>query len=340
MPDASAPQPLVSPSLVGPLADARGRVKRKLRLSLTDRCNLRCLYCMPEHPHWLPKNTLLRQEELLRLARLFVADLGITDIRLTGGEPLLRRDLVPIIEQLNTLRPLGLQRIALTSNGVLLARHAEALKTAGLDDLNVSLDVRTPERFRALTGGEVQPVLEGIAAARAAGLSVKLNSVVIRGYNETEVLPLADWALAEGLTLRYIEFMPLDGRGFWQRDKVVSEDEIVAALQARHPLQRLPRTGDPASYYQTESGQHIGIISTVSRPFCAQCDRVRVTATGTLFPCLFSETGPDLRGPLREGADDAALMALIRDGIWHKEAGYIAKPGYVERPITMHVLGG
>lgn len=339
MPDASAPHHS-SPPETGPLADARGRIKRKLRLSVTDRCNLRCLYCMPEHPHWLPKAELLRQEELLKLAHLFVADLGITDIRLTGGEPLLRRDLVPIVEQLNTLRPLGLQRIALTSNGVLLARHATALKAAGLDDLNISLDVRTPERFRALTGGEVQPVLEGIAAARAAGLAVKLNSVVIRGYNEAEVLPLADWALAEGLTLRYIEFMPLDGRGFWDRAKVVSEDEIVASLSTRHDLQRLPRSEDPATYYQTEDGQRIGVISTVSRPFCASCDRVRLTATGTLFPCLFSETGPDLRSPLRAGASDEALRAIIRDGIWHKEAGYIAKPGYVERPLTMHALGG
>lgn len=340
MPDASAPQLHSPPPQTGPLADARGRVKRKLRLSLTDRCNLRCLYCMPEHPQWLPKAELLRQEELLTLASLFVADLGIADIRLTGGEPLLRRDLVPIVELLNTLRPLGLQRIALTSNGVLLARHAAALKAAGLDDLNISLDVRTPERFRALTGGEVQPVLEGIDAARAAGLAVKLNSVVIRGYNEAEVLPLADWALAEGLTLRYIEFMPLDGRGFWHHSKVVSEDEIIATLRTGHALQRLPRGEDPATYYQTEDGQRIGVISTVSRPFCTSCDRVRLTATGTLFPCLFSETGPDLRSPLRAGASAQTLQALVRDGIWQKEAGYIAKPGYVERPLTMHAVGG
>ena len=324
----------------GQLKDSKGRVKRKLRLSLTDRCNLKCLYCMPEHPSWLPKKDLLQDHELVRLARLFVADLGITDIRLTGGEPLLRPDLVHIVTQLQALRPLGLQRIALTSNGALLARQAAALKAAGLDDLNISLDVRTPDRFRALTGGEVQPVLEGIAAAHAAGLSVKLNSVVIRGYNEGEVLPLVDWALAECLTLRFIEFMPLDGRGFWNRDKVVTEDEIVAQISTRHALTALPRSDDPATYYQTACGARIGIISTVSRPFCARCDRVRLTATGTLFPCLFSESGPELRPALRSGADDAALLSLIREGIWHKPEGYIAKPGYVERPLTMHALGG
>ncbi|MFP5306617.1 MAG: GTP 3',8-cyclase MoaA, partial [Gammaproteobacteria bacterium] len=199
----------------GALQDARGRSKRKLRLSLTDRCNLRCVYCMPEHPQWLPREQILRREELLRLARLFVTELGIQEIRLTGGEPLLRADVVEIVAMLGELRPLGLERIAMTSNGIQLPRHALALRAAGLDDINISLDAFTPETFQRLTGGAVEPVLRGIDAARAVGLPVKINSVAIRDHNEDEVLPLARWAVAQDVPLRFIEFMPLDGRGYW-----------------------------------------------------------------------------------------------------------------------------
>ncbi|MEW6169147.1 MAG: GTP 3',8-cyclase MoaA [Pseudomonadota bacterium] len=322
------------------LQDARGRNKRKLRLSLTDRCNLRCVYCMPEHPQWLPRAQILRREELLRLARLFVSELGIQEIRLTGGEPLLRADVVEIVALLGELRPLGLERIAMTSNGIQLPRHALALRAAGLDDINVSLDAFTPETFQRLTGGAVEPVLRGIDAARAVGLPVKINSVVIRDHNEDEVLPLARWAVAQDVPLRFIEFMPLDGRGYWNAERVVREDEILARIGAHFDLEALPETDDPARYYRLDGRYRLGMISTISKPFCRRCDRVRLSATGTLYSCLFSASGADLKTPLRDGADDAALQRLIRGHVWHKEAGYAERPGYVERPITMHVMGG
>ena len=306
------------------LTDARGRIKRKLRLSLTDRCNFRCRYCMPEKVQWQPREQLLTRDELERLARVFVEQHGITQIRLTGGEPLVRRDLPGIVADLGALRPLGLDRISLTTNGALLAPRVGALRDAGLDDLNVSLDARTPEVFKALTGAEVEPVLRGIDAARAAGVPVKINTVVIRGYNDHEIVPLARWARDEDLELRFIEFMPLDGRGFWSRDKVVTEARA--------------RNASPATPYRLD-GRALGVISTVSNPFCASCDRVRVTATGELFACLFSARGADLRTPLRAG-DDAALVARIRGTVWDKDAGYVARQGYVQRDVSMHHLGG
>jgi cyclic pyranopterin phosphate synthase len=323
----------------GVLADAHGRIKRKLRISLTDRCNFRCRYCMPEQPQWLPRASLLSAAELLTLARLFVAELGVTQIRLTGGEPLLRRDLAGIVAGLAELRPLGLERISLTTNGALLERRAGALRAAGLDDVNVSLDARTPEVFRALTGADVAPVLRGIDAARAAGLPTKVNTVVVRGYNDAEIVPLARWAHDAGVELRLIEFMPLDGRGFWSREKVVTQQELLDTLAPYFGIEALARDASPAARYRLGAGS-LGIIATVSNPFCATCDRVRLTADGQLYACLFSAAGADLRGPLRAGADDAVLAARIRAAIWHKEAGYVAQPGYVQRPITMHHLGG
>jgi cyclic pyranopterin phosphate synthase len=319
----------------GVLRDSHGRVKRKLRISLTDRCNFRCRYCMPEQPAWLPRDRLLTRAELLALARVFVTDLGVTQIRLTGGEPLLRRDLADIVTELQTLRPLGLQRISLTTNGALLARRIGALRDAGLDDLNVSLDARTPEVFRALTGAEVAPVLRGIDAAR--GLPLKINTVLIRGYNEHDILPLARWALEEHLELRFIEFMPLDGRGFWSRDKVVTEAEILDVLAPHFPIEALARDASPATRYRLGSGS-LGVISTISNPFCASCDRVRITADGQLYSCLFSAQGTDLASALRTAP--SLLPGRIRGAVWNKEAGYVAQPGYAARPISMHHLGG
>lgn len=330
----------MSGAVLAPLSDSRGRVKRKLRLSLTDRCNLRCHYCMPEHPRWLAKATLMNAAELQRLVGLFVRSLGIQELRLTGGEPLLRPDLVDLVRALGALRERGLERIALSSNAVRLAPRAAALRAAGLDDLNISLDAVEPERFAALTGGRLEPVLEGIAAAVAAGLPVKLNCVLIRGANEDQVRPLTAWARARGLPLRFIEFMPLDGRQGWATDKVYREDEILAQLRGEEALVAEPRNSDPASYYRYADGYRIGVISTISKPFCQSCDRLRLDAQGRLYTCLFSASGCDLLTPLRAGADDAALLALIRTAVWHKPAGYAEQPGYVERPITMHHLGG
>ncbi|MDB5986475.1 MAG: moaA [Nevskia sp.] len=332
------PQPLTAAT---PVQDRFGRVKRKLRVSLTDRCNFRCPYCMPEAPEFMERADRLTRLELQRVLRLFVSELGVTRLRLTGGEPLLRRDLEAVIEECGELRALGLERISLTTNAALLARRADAIKRAGLDDLNISLDALTPATFAKLSGGRgVQPVLAGIRAARDAGLSLKLNTVVIRGMNEDEILPLTRWAMREQVSLRFIEFMPLDGRGEWSRERVVTQAEILAQLQAEFAVEALPRGNDPAAYYRIGSDAEIGVIATVSNPFCASCDRLRITADGSLYPCLFSQRGTSLRELMRSGADDAALAASIRNTVWHKDAGYVAHPGYVERPIAMNSLGG
>jgi cyclic pyranopterin phosphate synthase len=329
------------PAHSGLLVDSFGRSKRKLRLSLTDRCNFRCGYCMPEEPEWLPRSQLLSYEELLRVARLFVEQLGITNIRLTGGEPLVRRDVPAFVEQLNMLRPLGLKRISLTTNAALLERHAPALARAGLDDVNISIDSLDPERFRAMTGGgELKPVLRGIRAARDAGIATKLNAVVIRGENEDDVLPLARWAKEQDVPLRYIEFMPLDARGGWQPEKVVPEADIVDALAGVFDVVQRPRTREPATYYDLDGDYSVGGISTVSNPFCSSCDRVRVTAQGEIYPCLFSPGCTDLKTPLRDGASSDQLLQVIRGAVWRKDAGFVVNSGYVKRGITMHALGG
>ena len=321
------------------LLDQHGRRKRKLRISLTDRCNFRCRYCMPEHPQWLPKAQILSVDEIVRVARIMVAD-GITHIRLTGGEPLLRRDLLEVVKALNGLRAHGLQRLSMTSNASLLAPLAAPLAAAGLDDLNISLDSVTPAVFARMTGRELAPVIAGIDAAVAAGLPIKLNSVLLRGDNDGEIVALSAWARARGLPLRFIEYMPLDAPGRWEREAVVSEAEIVAQLQAQHRVERLPRSADPATRYRIDDDYEIGVISTVSNPFCASCDRLRITATGDLYTCLFAASGVPLRERLRGGAVDAELTELIRDAVWHKKAGYAAQPGPVERPVTMHAMGG
>jgi cyclic pyranopterin phosphate synthase len=323
------------------ISDRRGRIKRKLRISLTDRCNFRCAYCMPETPDWAPKEQLLGRGELERLAGLFVARLGITQFRLTGGEPLLRTDLEACIADLGRLRASGLERISLTTNGALLSRRAASLRSAGLDDLNVSLDALQPQRFHELSGGRgaVDHVLDGIEAARRAGLPVKVNTVVVRDHNDDQILSLAAWACTQGIPLRFIEFMPLDGHGAWSRRRVVTEAEILEKLRTRFDVEPTPRTSEPATYYRLNGKYQLGIISTISNPFCASCDRLRLTATGELYSCLFSRQGRDLRTPLRQGADDAMLETVIRGHVWNKEPGYAAN-GYVERPISMHSLGG
>lgn len=326
----------------GALVDQHGRRKRKLRLSLTDRCNLRCAYCMPEHPTWLPRRELLTIEELLQLSGLFVRQLGITHIRLTGGEPTLRRGLPELVHGLQALRADGLQRVSMTSNATRLRELAAPLQAAGLDDLNISIDARDPELFQQLTRGPIEPVLDGIAAAREAGLPFKLNAVVIRDYNDSQIETLAAWAFEQDLELRFIEFMPLDNAQQWSRDRVVTEQEILQRLGSRFGIvEKQPRVGaSPATEYRVGGRHRLGIITTVSDPFCGSCDRVRLTAIGELFACLFSARGTTLRDALRSGAGDAELMALIRRGVWNKESGFAAPRGYVERPITMHRLGG
>jgi cyclic pyranopterin phosphate synthase len=321
------------------LLDRHGRSKKKLRVSLTDRCQFRCRYCMPETPRWLPREELLSREELARLARLFV-HLGIDAIRVTGGEPLLRADVVECVAAFAELRALGLRRLSMSSNAALLARHARELRAAGLDDINISLDSVDPARFQAMTGQPLAPVLEGIAAARAAGLPVKLNAVLMRGYNDAEIEPLVDWALREDLPLRFIEYMPLDAPGRWKPELVVPESEILARLSARWRVSAQPRGREPASLYTLDGRYALGIISTVSNPFCGSCDRLRLTARGELYTCLFARTGTPLGAQLRAGEPTEALQKAIRSAVWNKDAGYAAHPGAVERPVTMHVLGG
>ena len=321
------------------LRDQHGRVKRKLRLSLTDRCNFRCSYCMPEHPVWLPKASLLTRAELLRLARLAV-DQGITHIRLTGGEPLLRAGVRDIVSDLQTLRSSGLQRLSMTSNAERLGELAQPLKDAGLDDLNISFDAIDPDVFETLTGRPIAPVLRGINAARAAGLPVKLNAVLIRDRNDHQILPLTRWALEQDLSLRFIEYMPLDQPGRWRPETVMSEAEVLAVLRTRHTVEALPRSAEPATRYRIDGQDRVGVIATVSNPFCGSCDRIRFTATGELFTCLFAQTGTPMGAQMRAGADDDALTETLRRAVWHKQAGYAATPGPVERPISMHGLGG
>ncbi|RFA29956.1 GTP 3',8-cyclase MoaA [Alkalilimnicola ehrlichii] len=339
-PALSALQQAGGPVNSGPLVDRFGRSKKKLRLSLTDRCNFRCGYCMPADPVWRPKDEILSLDELTALAELFVERLGIEQIRLTGGEPLLRRDILRLVEALDTLRSKGLRRISLTTNGTLLARYAQSLKQYGIDDVNVSLDSLSPQRFAAMTGGgQIGPVLDGILAARDAGLSIKLNSVVIKGENEDEVVPLTEWAMGENIPLRFIEFMPLDGRGAWRPERVVTEAEILNRIRALHRAALLPRTREPATRYLIDDHYPLGIISTVSNPFCASCDRVRVTAGGELYPCLFSPVCSDLKPCLREGSP-TQLEQRIRGAIWQKGRGFSVTSAAVARPISMHGLGG
>lgn len=321
------------------LIDRHGRTKRKLRISLTDRCNFRCTYCMPEHPDWLPRASLLERDEIVRLAGIFV-DHGIEQIRLTGGEPLLRPDLLDCVRAIDALRERGLSRLSMTTNASRIAPKARELVAAGVDDFNVSLDAVDAGTFRRLTRREIAPVLDGIDALADAGARVKLNAVVIRGDNEQDIVPLLEWAMARGLPLRYIEYMPLDAPGHWKRDAVVSEAEILAAIGRSHRVEAQPRGNDPATPYLVDGHYSLGVISTVSNPFCSTCDRLRLTATGELFTCLFSPVGMPLGARLREGADDAALAAQVAKAVWLKDAGYASRPGPVDRPLTMHAMGG
>lgn len=321
------------------LADSQGRVHRKLRVSITDRCNFRCPYCMPEQPRWLPASQLLRAEQIAALAKVFVEHHGIEAIRVTGGEPLLNKQLPEILQRLNALRAAGLQRLSLTSNAARLAALAQVLIDSGVDDLNISLDSLDSEQFRRLSRGRygLADVLAGIHAARRVGLPVKINAVIIRDYNEDQVLPLLRWAMAEDLELRFIEFMPLDDEQMWSQDKVVSSAEMLQQISAEFSLEQQADDGSPARRYRLSSGQCFGIIATVTQPFCARCDRLRITATGELYTCLFGREGTLLSGLLDQPAE---LKQAIENAVMRKPPGYIAHPGYVEREVRMYHLGG
>jgi GTP 3',8-cyclase len=295
------------------LTDTLGRPLRNLRISVTDRCNMRCRYCMPEAEYvWLPRESILNFEELDRLAGIF-AGLGVRKIRLTGGEPLLRHDLPMLVGLLD--RHDAIQDLALTTNGILLARTAEALRGAGLRRVTVSLDTLRPERMVAFArSARHAEVLEGIAAATAAGFeSVKLNAVVIRGYNDDEVLDLLAFARERGLEVRFIEYMDVGGATQWDRGTVVSQREILATIAARHGPVTALREDDwaPAERFRLDDGTTFGVIASTTTPFCRTCDRSRLTADGTFLLCLYGERGLDLRELLRIGASDDEIAGRI-----------------------------
>jgi cyclic pyranopterin phosphate synthase len=328
------------------LADSYGRVATDLRVSLTDRCNLRCDYCMPaEGLDWLPKPELLSDGEVVRLIRIGVERLGIAEVRFTGGEPLLRRGLLDIVARTAELRPRP--EISLTTNAIGLERLAAPLHTAGLDRINVSLDTLRPETFRALARRDrLTDVLAGLSAAAAAGLGpIKVNTVLMRGKNDDEAVPLARFCLEHGYQLRFIEQMPLDAQHGWRRANMVTADEILAALSAEFPLtpdDPVARGSAPAEAFLVNGGPaRIGVIGSVTRPFCGSCDRVRLTADGQVRNCLFATAESDLRGPLRAGASDATIAALWRRAVASKLPGHgINDPDFLQPARPMSAIGG
>jgi GTP 3',8-cyclase len=326
------------------LVDRFGRVHTDLRVSLTDKCNLRCTYCMPpEGLDWLPSPELLSDDEIVHLVGLAVRDLGITEVRLTGGEPLLRRSIVDLVARLATLTPRP--RLSMTTNGIGLAKVAAPLAAAGLDRINISLDTLRTDTFITLARRDrLDDVLAGIAASREAGLEpVKVNAVLIRGVNDEEATDLLAYCIAEGLSLRFIEQMPLDAQHGWTRDQMVTAAEIFELLATAYELTPVDGRGsDPAELFDVDGGPaRVGVIASVTRPFCGACDRVRLTADGQLRNCLFAREESDLRSALRSGASDAELTTRWRAAIAGKRAGHgIDDPSFLQPDRPMSAIGG
>jgi GTP 3',8-cyclase len=328
------------------LADSFGRVATDLRVSLTDRCNLRCAYCMPpEGLDWLPAPEQLTDDEVVRLVRIGVERLGIREVRFTGGEPLLRRGLVGIVARTAELRPRP--EISLTTNAIGLKRSAAALRAAGLDRINVSLDSLRPETFRKLARRDRLPdVLDGLVAATLAGLTpVKVNAVLMRDINDHEAAALLRFCLDHGYELRFIEQMPLDAQHGWKRAEMVTAEEILAALDREFDLTPDDpghRGSAPAEAFLVNGGPgRVGVIASVTRPFCGNCDRVRLTADGQVRNCLFARTESDLRGPLRAGADDAEIAERWRRAVAVKLPGHgINDPSFLQPDRPMSAIGG
>ncbi|MEU8620886.1 GTP 3',8-cyclase MoaA [Streptomyces sp. NPDC048623] len=328
------------------LIDTYGRVATDLRVSLTDRCNLRCTYCMPEEGlQWLAKPDLLTDDEIVRLVRIAVTDLGVTEVRFTGGEPLLRPGLVGIVERCAALAPRP--RLSLTTNGIGLRRTAAALKAAGLDRVNVSLDTLRPEVFKTLTRRDRhQDVLDGMAAARDAGLDpVKINTVLMPGLNADEAPDLLAWAMEQRYELRFIEQMPLDAQHGWKREGMITAGDILESLRTRFTL--TPEGADergsaPAERWVVDGGPHtVGVIASVTRPFCRACDRTRLTADGQVRTCLFATEETDLRGALRSDAPDAVIAEIWQKAMWGKKAGSgLDDPDFLQPERPMSAIGG
>ena len=346
LPGLRAPRPGVGE--VRALADAYGRVASDLRLSLTDRCNLRCTYCMPaEGLDWLGRDELLDDDEIVRLVRIGVERLGITTVRLTGGEPLLRRGLEGLVTRLASLEPRP--ALALTTNGIGLAPRAAGLAAAGLDRINVSLDTLDADVFARMTRRRRHAdVLEGIRAARAAGLApLKMNTVLMRGVNDHEAPALLRWALDEGVQLRFIEQMPLDAQHGWRRTEMVTAAEILARLRTEFdlvvdPAHAAARGSAPAELFRVVGTQQtVGVIASVTQPFCGACDRVRLTADGQIRTCLFAREESDLRSLLRGGADDATIADAWVVAMAGKQPGHgIDDPSFLQPDRPMSAIGG
>jgi GTP 3',8-cyclase len=339
------------PTVAEAPTDLRGRPVADLRVSVTDRCNLRCTYCMPREVFgadhaFLPREELLSFEELERVVAAFVR-LGVRKVRLTGGEPLLRRDLPDLVRALAAID--GLEDLALTTNGVLLPQTAAPLAQAGLSRVTVSLDALDDATFQRLadTAVPVAAVLDGVAAAQAAGLGpVKVNTVLQRGANDDQIEALADWGREAGVTVRFIEFMDVGTTNGWQRDRVVVADEVVERLHARWPLEAVPpaRPGEVADRYRYLDGAgEVGVIASVTRPFCRACSRARLSAVGELFTCLFAADGADLRAVVRGEGDDAALEEAIRT-VWRvrsdRASEQRAEAGLTGPRVEMSYIGG
>ena len=347
-----------------PLVDSHGRILRDLRVSLTDRCNFRCLYCLPETEaaqnfyrghwahlpdstpivqQWMPKSKILTFEEIVRIVRVAVG-MGIQKIRLTGGEPLLRHDIEKLVAQVAQIP--GIEDLAMTTNGFLFPRKAHALREAGLQRVSFSLDSLNRDNFKKITGRDgLGEVLESIRLAKELGFSpVKINAVVIRGINDHELISLAEFALEHDLSFRFIEFMPLASAHAWQKEMVVTGKEILQRLGDRFALQPLPSRNISSTSKRWSLGNdrgEIGVIAPVSEPFCGHCNRIRLTADGKIRTCLFSVTEHDLRTLIREGASDEDLAKWLRGVAWQKEARHhIGEPDFVAPPRSMSCIGG
>jgi cyclic pyranopterin phosphate synthase len=324
-----------------PLVDTFGRVVRDLRISVTDRCGFRCTYCMPaEGLQWLARDQLLTFEEIIRITGVFVERFGLESVRLTGGEPTVRADLPVLVEMLAAL---GVE-LAMTTNGASLGLLADRLRRAGLGRINISCDSLRPDRFEAMTRRDaLHQVLDGIDAAVAAGFDpVKVNTVVIRGVNDDEVVDIAAFGREKGVQPRFIEFMPLDADGAWTKDQVVPAQEIIDAIDSVFPLEPVSRGPEPAARWRYRDGAgEVGVIASVTQPFCASCDRVRLTAEGEFRSCLFAVREADLRAVVRGGGSDDDLAAAIEAEVWRKWAGHsIGKVQFVRPARSMSQIGG
>jgi GTP 3',8-cyclase len=335
--------PTSPPPAEGPLGDTFGRIANDLRVSVTDRCNFRCTYCMPaEGLAWLPKNEILSFEEMARLLGIFVG-LGVGSIKVTGGEPTVRADLPTLVGMFRGVGP-DLD-ISITTNGMLLDRLAGPLAEAGVDRATVSCDSLMRHRFAEMTRRDaLDKVLAGLKAAEAAGLTpIKINTVVIGGTNDDEVVEFARWSRETGYEVRFIEYMPLDAEHAWERAKVVPSARILETIDAAFALSPVGHANEPATSYAFADGApgRIGVIASVTEPFCDTCNRLRLTAEGQVRACLFSLEETDLRGPMRDGASDEELEGLIRTTVWRKWSGHrINHADFVQPARSMSMIGG